>query len=127
VSPGSLREQEAYLLGSVEAPAVVGALLAAFADPELALDRAFANEAAASVLAMANGYRLTTGGEGPGGGAALRYLRGPARSAATLPAWHRRRGAARAWGPIALLWPPGLSSGHVGCLSCHRPPSCVPP
>ena len=68
MSPGSLREQEAYLLGSVEAPAVVGALLAAFADPELALDRAFANEAAASVLAMANGYRLTTGGEGPGGG-----------------------------------------------------------
>lgn len=111
ISPGELREQESYVLGAVHSPEVADAILRAFLDPDVALDRAFAVDAAENLLLAVNGFKWALhGGEccARGGGVGVSGL--------PTFAWH----AAEEWllaGAASHGWQTGLWGGALHCPS----------
>jgi hypothetical protein len=57
VSPGLVKEQESYLLGSVFDPQLTRALMSMFIDPDHTLDAEFTAAAGSTLLAFVNGAR----------------------------------------------------------------------
>lgn len=57
ISPGLVKEQESYILGSVADPALARALLGLFMDPDASIDPPFTAAAGSTLLAFANGHR----------------------------------------------------------------------
>lgn len=57
MSPGLVKDQKSYMLGSVADPALARAVMALFFDPDASLDAPFTAAAGATLLAFANGVR----------------------------------------------------------------------
>lgn len=57
VSPGLVKEQESYLVGSVFDPQLTRALMSLFLDPDHTLDPTFTAAAGTTLLAFVNGFR----------------------------------------------------------------------
>ncbi|GBF89096.1 hypothetical protein Rsub_01813 [Raphidocelis subcapitata] len=95
ITPGKVRDQEAYLLGAVADARLCAALFGMFLHPDACLDRGFAHRAAYNSLWFVNGFKSYNADNNPN----VRLASDPA------PRVHRlaRRGRGAAW----RLPPPG--------------------
>lgn len=57
ISPGLVKDQKSYVLGSVYDPNLTTALMSLFLDPDSTLDNEFTAAAGATLLTVINGYR----------------------------------------------------------------------
>jgi hypothetical protein len=62
ISPGLVKEQQSYVLGSVHDPLLAQALMSLFLDPDHSIDPAFTANAGNTLLGCVNGYRTNSVG-----------------------------------------------------------------
>lgn len=58
ISPGLVKDQKSYVLGSVYDPALTTALMSMFMDPDMTVDPQVTAAAGLSLLGVVNGYRI---------------------------------------------------------------------